>query len=155
MCTFVFLLLKIEQRRNIHKKLNIFTGAAYILRAPSNRTTLEGQKIQFDCGAAAFPNNITYRWYFNNRNVLTYNDSRLSVYPDGTLVISPVYKKDMGWYTCRPSNGVGEDPEAAAFLNVTCKEVEKSYIYYNLHICKLLLVVNLFNNWFDFQSNWG
>lgn len=135
-----------EKHPKKNKKLNIFTGAAYILRAPSNRTTLEGQKIQFDCGAAAFPNNITYRWYFNNRNVLTYNDSRLSVYPDGKLVISPVYKKDMGWYTCRPSNGVGEDPEAAAFLNVTCKEVEKSYIYYNLHICKLLLVVNWFNN---------
>lgn len=101
--------------------------------------------------------------------MLTYNDSRLSVYPDGKLVISPVYKKDMGWYTCRPSNGVGEDPEAAAFLNVTCKEVEKSYnllqftnlptsanIKLNVrNFKKNQLNVNWFNNLFDFQSNRG
>jgi hypothetical protein len=93
-------------------------------------TTLEGQRIQFTCGAAAFPNNITYRWYFKNRNVLAYNDSRISQYPDGKLVISPVYKKDMGWYRCRPSNGVGEDPEAAAFLNVTCKGIRWSKVMY-------------------------
>ncbi|XP_061164705.1 uncharacterized protein LOC133173705 isoform X4 [Saccostrea echinata] len=113
-CTFTNSMGAVSQRIDL-----IVEGAAYILNAPSNRTTLEGQKIQFSCGAAAFPNNITYRWYFKSRNVLTYNDSRLSVYPDGKLVISPVYKKDMGWYTCRPSNGVGEDPEASAFLNVT------------------------------------
>lgn len=100
--------------------------------------------------------------------MLTYNDSRLTVYPDGKLVISPVYKKDMGWYTCRPSNGVGEDPEAAAFLNVTCKEVEKYNLlqFTNLptsaniklnirNFKKNQLNVNWFNNLFDFQSNRG
>lgn len=50
------------------------------------------------------------------------------MYPDGKLVISPVYKKDMGWYMCRPSNGVGEDPEAPAFLNVTCKRINRSQV---------------------------
>jgi hypothetical protein len=40
---------------------------------------------------------------------------------DGTFILSSVIKEDMGWYVCRPSNGVGQDPEAAAFLNVTCK----------------------------------
>ncbi|XP_048773272.2 uncharacterized protein LOC125678683 isoform X5 [Ostrea edulis] len=113
-CIFTNSMGAVSQRIDL-----IVEGAAYILNAPSNLTTLEGQRIQFTCGAAAFPNNITYRWYFKNRNVLSYNDSRISVYPDGKLVISPVYKKDMGWYMCRPSNGVGEDPEAPAFLNVT------------------------------------
>ena len=52
--------------------------------------------------------------------------SRITTLRDGgnkeeQLIISPVYETDMGWYTCRPSNGVGEDPEASAFLNVTCK----------------------------------
>lgn len=32
-----------------------------------------------------------------------------------------VNKEDMGWYVCRPSNGLGLDPEAAAYLNITCK----------------------------------
>lgn len=59
--------------------------------------------------------------------MLTYNDSRLSVYFDGKLVILLVYKKDMGWYICRLSNGVGEDLEVVVFFNVICKEVEKLY----------------------------
>lgn len=59
--------------------------------------------------------------------MLTYNDSRLSVYFDGKLVILLVYKKDMGWYICRFSNGVGEDLEVVVFFNVICKEVEKLY----------------------------
>jgi hypothetical protein len=40
---------------------------------------------------------------------------------DGSLIITIVEKEDMGWYTCRPSNGVGQDPEAGAYLNITCK----------------------------------
>ena len=40
---------------------------------------------------------------------------------DGSLIITVVEKEDMGWYTCRPSNGVGQDPEAGAYLNITCK----------------------------------
>ena len=38
----------------------------------------------------------------------------------------------MGWYVCRPSNGVGQEPEAAAYLNITCKlnnNDELSYVY--------------------------
>lgn len=66
--------------------------------------------------------------------MLTYNDSRLSVYFDGKLVILLVYKKDMGWYICRFSNGVGEDLEVVVFFNVICKEVEKLYNFINLLI---------------------
>lgn len=55
--------------------------------------------------------------------MLTYNDSRLSMYFDGKLVILLVYKKDMGWYICRFSNGVGEDLEVVVFFNVICKEI--------------------------------
>jgi len=47
--------------------------------------------------------------------------TRLQVTSDGSLVITSVEKEDMGWYQCRPTNGVGQDPEAVAFLNVTCE----------------------------------
>lgn len=87
------------------------------------------------CGADAFPNNITYRWYFNDRNVNTYlgYGQRIYIQPDGTLVLSSVNKDDMGWYICRPSNGVGQDPEASSFLNVTCKILSRSN--YHIYAC--------------------
>lgn len=54
-------------------------------------------------------------------NLLPGYGSRIIIQGDGSLVITIVEKEDMGWYQCRPSNGVGTDPEAVAFLNVTCK----------------------------------
>jgi len=54
-------------------------------------------------------------------NLLPSYGTRINIMVDGSLVISTVEKEDMGWYQCRPSNGIGQDPEAMAFLNVTCK----------------------------------
>lgn len=54
-------------------------------------------------------------------NLLPGYGTRVTIMNDGSLVISTVEKQDMGWYQCRPSNGVGQDPEAIAYLNVTCK----------------------------------
>ncbi|XP_052063290.1 protein turtle-like isoform X2 [Mytilus californianus] len=115
-CKFSNTIGSISQRIDL-----IVEGAAYILSPPSNTTAVEGQRVTLHCGADAFPNNITYRWYFNDRNVNTYlgYGQRIYIQPDGTLVLSSVNKDDMGWYICRPSNGVGQDPEASAFLNVT------------------------------------
>ena len=62
--------------------------------------------------------------YKDNHNVNTQPGfgSRITINNnDGSLVITTVAKEDMGWYVCRPSNGVGQDPEAAAYLNITCK----------------------------------
>ncbi|KAK3106932.1 hypothetical protein FSP39_003286 [Pinctada imbricata] len=119
----------------VSKKINLIVqGAAYILNKPSNMTVVKGQRVTFTCGAYAFPNNLTYSWYFggtNVRNLPGYN-SRITTQMDPAsndeqliehLIISPVYEGDMGWYTCKPTNGVGEDPEASAFLNVTYEPV--------------------------------
>ena len=48
-------------------------------------------------------------------------EGRLSVYPDGSLVINNVRRTDYGWYKCRPSTGVAVPSEAVAYLNVTCE----------------------------------
>ncbi|XP_052803982.1 uncharacterized protein LOC128234061 isoform X2 [Mya arenaria] len=99
----------------------IVEGQAYIIGHPSNKTAVLGQRIQFKCEARGYPTNITYRWYKDERNVnmLQGFGSRLLVQTDGSLVITTVEKEDMGWYQCRPTNGIGQDPEAVAFLNVT------------------------------------
>ena len=87
------------------------------------------------CRAEASVNNITYQWYRGDVNVQLMTsehdddnddddddlEGRLSVYPDGSLVISNVRRSDSGWYKCRPSTGLALPSEAVAFLNVTCK----------------------------------
>ncbi|XP_050417092.2 protein turtle homolog B isoform X3 [Patella vulgata] len=97
------------------------TGGPYIMLSPRNMTAILGQRIQFSCGAEAYPNNITYYWFKDGIDVRTlsgFEAGRISISTDGSLLISSVVKGDMGWFLCRPSNGIGED-EAAAFLNVT------------------------------------
>ncbi|XP_060590949.1 uncharacterized protein LOC132745946 isoform X3 [Ruditapes philippinarum] len=108
----------------------IVEGQAYIIGPPSNRTAVLGQRIEFTCEARGYPTNITYRWYKDHQNVNTLpgfgaipgSKPRISISErDGSLIITIVEKEDMGWYTCRPSNGVGQDPEAGAYLNITYK----------------------------------
>lgn len=74
------------------------------------------------CGAEAYPDNITYYWYKDGTDVRTLPvyEKRLTLPPDGGLLLTGVVKEDMGWYTCKPSNAIGQD-EASAYLNVTCK----------------------------------
>ena len=90
---------------------------------PRNTSALEGSRVQLHCHADGFPDNITYRWFHNGVDVHLLPrlmQVRGQVHADGTLSISSVSKEDTGWYTCRPTNGVGKPPEAEAFLNVTC-----------------------------------
>ncbi|KAL4228522.1 putative aminophospholipid-translocase [Mactra antiquata] len=100
----------------------IVEGQAYIIVPPSNKTAVLGQRIQFTCEARGYPSNITYNWLKEDRyvNRLPGYGSRIMINRDGSLVITIVEKEDMGWYLCRPSNGVGQDdPEAVAYLNIT------------------------------------
>ncbi|XP_067678014.1 protein turtle-like isoform X2 [Haliotis asinina] len=97
------------------------TSGPYIMVSPHNVTAIEGQRNKFPCGAEAYPNNITYSWFKDGIDVETlpgFQVGRISISPDGNLLISSVIKDDMAWYMCRPSNGIGED-EASAYLNVT------------------------------------
>ncbi|KAL8605956.1 hypothetical protein ACOMHN_065697 [Nucella lapillus] len=95
------------------------TGPPYIMKHPRNITAVEGQRVLFSCGAEAFPGNITYYWYKDGTDVrqLPVHTKRLTLSGD-SLLLTGVVKEDMGWYTCRPSNGIGQD-EASAYLNVT------------------------------------
>ncbi|KAJ8316251.1 hypothetical protein KUTeg_006265 [Tegillarca granosa] len=118
-CTFINSVGQVMQRIDLIVE---GTSGAYVLNPPVNMTAVEGQLVTFHCEADANPNNITYRWYFENRQIdmtIPSFRSRFSVNQQGSLSINNVQKRDMGWYICRPSNGVGQDPEAAAYLNVT------------------------------------
>jgi len=69
---------------------------------------------------------------------------RLSLYPDGSLVISDVRRTDSGWYMCRPGTGLALPSEAAAFLNVTCKYQQQPSIVKNSKRKCALLSSNAF-----------
>ena len=88
---------------------------------PQNTTALEGSRVKLSCQAEAFPNNVTYEWKHNDDDDAVTPTSRTTVYADGSLVFASVDVADAGWYTCRPTNGLGLTPEARAYLNVTCK----------------------------------
>lgn len=104
--------------------LHSVVGNLYIAVPPVNTTALQGSRVKLSCQAEGYPNNITYLWFHNDNNV--HNSpglmARAGIYVDGSLVITSVVKDDLGWYHCRPHNGVGMPPsEAGAFLNVTCE----------------------------------
>ena len=90
---------------------------------PSNTTSLEGSRVKLTCQAEGFPDNITYRWYRDGVDVqqIAALMTRAGIYADGSFVINSVQTDDVGWYTCRPTNGLGVPPEASAFLDVTCE----------------------------------
>jgi len=97
----------------------VYAGNTYIMVRPQNTTATEGSRVKLSCQAEAFPNNVTYDWLHDGRALSP--TSRTTVYADGSLVFASVAVEDAGWYTCRPTNGLGLTPEATAYLNVTCK----------------------------------
>ena len=101
------------------------TANAYILVAPKNTTALEGTRVRLVCQAEAHPSNITYQWYRDGVDVhhVTGLMSRAGVYADGSFIISSALRDDTGWYRCQPTNGIGQPPNAEAFLNITCKSI--------------------------------
>ncbi|XKL61367.1 hypothetical protein PGB90_008424 [Kerria lacca] len=103
-----------------HTARVIIAGAAVIMVPPMNQTKLEGEKLEFPCGAKALPGNVTILWSKDGQPVreVTSLETRLSIKRDGTLVINPVSGDDSGHYKCEVSNGIGDPQVASAFLNV-------------------------------------
>ncbi|XP_068973197.1 protein turtle isoform X11 [Bombus flavifrons] len=119
-CKVVFL----NRSPNSHKNGTWFHldvhGGAVITVPPTNQTKLEGEKVQFSCEAKALPGNVTVRWFREGAPVteLSALDTRVSIKPDGSLVINPVSADDSGQYLCEVTNGIGDPQSASAYLNV-------------------------------------
>ncbi|ESN93483.1 hypothetical protein HELRODRAFT_180799 [Helobdella robusta] len=68
---------------------------------------MEHTKVKLVCQAEGHPSNITQKWTKNGVDVMSgILGQRGVIYADGSLFISSVQDKDMGWYTCAPSNGL-------------------------------------------------
>ncbi|XP_073979151.1 immunoglobulin superfamily member turtle isoform X4 [Rhodnius prolixus] len=103
-----------------HTARVIIAGGAVIMVPPTNKTKLEGEKVQFSCEAKALPGNVTVRWWKEGTPVkqVASLDTRVTVRRDGSLVINPVAAEDTGQYTCQVSNGIGDPQSASAYLSV-------------------------------------
>ena len=91
---------------------------------PRNVTAFEGGRVRFTCEAEGFPTNVSYQWYHNGALLRPLDEiypRKATVFANGTLVLNATSKEDAGWYSCRPTNGLGTAPEASAYLNITCR----------------------------------
>ncbi|CAG9759845.1 unnamed protein product [Ceutorhynchus assimilis] len=103
-----------------HTARVIIAGGAVIMVPPTNKTTQEGEKVQFKCEAKAQPGNVTVKWFREGAPVkeLAALETRVTIRKDGSLVINPVIPDDSGQYLCEVSNGIGEPQSASAYLDV-------------------------------------
>lgn len=95
---------------------------------PKNTSVTEGSRAKLVCQAEGFPNNITYHWFKGRQSVQEVPNfgGKYGIYADGSLIISTALKEHAGWYSCRPSNGLGPPPEASAYLNITCEYIRST-----------------------------
>lgn len=101
----------------------LIAGGAVIMSPPTNQTKLEGEKVEFTCGAKAMPGNVTVRWSRDGAVVKSISslETRVTIKKDGSMVINPVSADDTGQYLCEVSNGIGDPQSASAYLNVECE----------------------------------
>ena len=66
---------------------------------------------------------------------------RVTVKPEGALIISPIKSEDAGTYICEVTNGIGRPQRAPAILEVTC-EISVQCIL-NTKYCIVFLVFEI------------
>lgn len=124
-----------------HTARVLIAGGAVIMSPPTNQTKLEGEKVEFTCGAKAMPGNVTVRWSRDGAIVKSISslETRVTIKKDGSMVINPVSADDSGQYLCEVSNGIGDPQSASAYLNVECTyKFNRKAIKYRLLICLYL-----------------
>ena len=87
--------------------------------------------VNFSCEGEGTPGNLSVSWYRDNTPIhsVTSMQGRVSVKPEGALIINPVKSEDAGTYVCEVTNGIGRPQRAPANLEVTCKD-----LYFNINL---------------------
>lgn len=126
-----------------HTARVLIAGGAVIMSPPTNQTKLEGEKVEFTCGAKAMPGNVTVRWSRDGAFVKSISslETRVTIKKDGSMVINPVSADDLGQYLCEVSNGIGDPQSASAYLNVEC-EYKIKITQYHRKLTKYISLTN-------------
>uniref|UniRef100_A0A0N5A3Z4 Ig-like domain-containing protein n=1 Tax=Parastrongyloides trichosuri TaxID=131310 RepID=A0A0N5A3Z4_PARTI len=87
-----------------------------------NKTVVEGESINWKCKAQAIPNNLTYEWLFEEKEIRKQElGLRTKILSEGEILISNITKNDNGKYTCVVKNGIQEAIKMDVHLNVLYK----------------------------------
>lgn len=126
-----------------HTARVLIAGGAVIMSPPTNQTKLEGEKVEFTCGAKAMPGNVTVRWSRDGAFVKSISslETRVTIKKDGSMVINPVSADDSGQYLCEVSNGIGDPQSASAYLNVECEYNKNRTNTYTAESCAVRLLI--------------
>ncbi|CAJ0583866.1 unnamed protein product, partial [Mesorhabditis spiculigera] len=85
---------------------------------PKNVQSLSGERAVLECSPPkGFPDPVV-SWKKDDRDLKIHEDSRMTLHPDGNLIIDPVNHGDSGTYQCIANNMVGERVSAPARLSV-------------------------------------
>jgi len=106
----------------IHQTVRVvIAGGAVITNPPLNQNKTEGDMVNFSCEGEGTPGNLSISWYRDNTPIhsVTSMQGRVSVKPEGALIINPVKSEDAGTYVCEVTNGIGRPQRAPANLEVT------------------------------------
>ena len=71
-------------------------------------TGVQGQSLVLQCTTSGSPSPMI-TWYFNMRQITVNDALRLSITPDGNLIINGVVTSDDGLYQCVATNVAGSD----------------------------------------------
>lgn len=107
------------------KRLFLFAEPPRFVKIPSDLTTSVNKTIMFDCKATS-DFGIKYFWFQRVKGSsslisILKLDKRFNIFPNGSLEIRRVQKKDEAFYHCKAENPIGYN-NVSAFLRVlgTC-----------------------------------
>nr|XP_006816224.1 PREDICTED: hemicentin-1-like [Saccoglossus kowalevskii] len=89
---------------------------ATIYHFPTDTSALRYEEVTFTCMATGTPKAVTYRWYKDD--IRLRSDGNKYYIDDGLLRIKYIALSDDDDYLCVADNGVGEDDDAVAHLDV-------------------------------------
>jgi len=86
----------------------VFAVIPAVVIARPIRFGVVGQSLVLECSTSGFPL-PTITWQFNSRQIIPGGTSRLSITPEGNLIINNVVVSDDGLYQCVATNVAGSD----------------------------------------------
>ena len=105
----------------IFQYFSFFAEPPRFVKIPSDSTTSVNKTMMFHCKASS-DLGIKYFWFQRVRASSSLTsilklDKRFNIFPNGSLEIRRVQKKDEAYYHCRAENPIGQN-NASAFLRV-------------------------------------
>ena len=113
---------------------------------------VQGQSLVLQCITSGFPQPMI-TWYFNMRQISVNDAPRLSITPDGNLIINGVVTDDDGLYQCVATNAAGSD-DGTVNLTIHGKNSCSIFSINSLQLFALEKHCSIFNLHIQFLGIW-